>query len=139
LLGGYRLTDSYPDPSAPTVQLAVAGTLVPEALEAAAYLRREGVAANVLNLTSPRRLYTAWRAGNSLDWLIPTAERHAPIVTIHDAASHSLAWLGGVHGARLTSLGVDTFGQSGGRDDLYNAFGLDALSIVEAAFAATDV
>jgi pyruvate dehydrogenase E1 component len=138
LLGGYRLTDRYPDPTAPTVQLAVAGTLIPEALEAAAYLRREGVAANVLNLTSPRRLYTAWRAGGSLDWLIPAEERRAPIVTIHDAASHSLAWLGGVHGARLTSLGVDGFGQSGGRDALYRAFGLDPLSIVAAAFAATD-
>ncbi len=142
LLGGYRLTDAYPDPTAPVVQLAVAGTLVPEVLEAAAYLRREGVAANVLNLTSPRRLYSAWQASRgthlALDWLIPAAERHAPIVTIHDAASHSLAWLGGVHGARVTSLGVDSFGQSGTRDALYNAFGLDLLSIVAAAFAAAD-
>lgn len=138
LRGGYRLTTDEPDPHAPVVHLAVAGTLIPEALEAAAYLRREGVAAHVLNLTSPRRLYTAWRQGDTLDWLIPPAERRAPIVTVHDAASHSLAWLGGVHGARVTSLGVDSFGQSGGRDDLYNAFGLDPLSIVAAAFAAVD-
>jgi pyruvate dehydrogenase E1 component len=138
LLGGYRLTDPDPDAHAPVVQLAVAGTLVPEALAAAAYLRREGVAANVLNLTSPRRLYTAWQQGSMLDWLIPPAERHAPIITIHDAASHSLAWLGGVHGARITSLGVDSFGQSGERNALYRAFGLDPLSIAAAAFAATD-
>jgi pyruvate dehydrogenase E1 component len=138
LRGGYRLTDAYADATAPVVQLMVAGTLVPEALAAADYLRREGVAANVLNLTSPRRLYAAWRKGESLDWLIPPAERRAPIVTIHDAASHSLAWLGGVHGARVTSLGVDGFGQSGGRDALYHAFGLDPLSIAEAAFAAAD-
>jgi pyruvate dehydrogenase E1 component len=141
LLGGYRLVDrrDHGDhPGAPVVQLATAGALVPEAVAAAAYLRREGVAVNVLNLTSPRRLYERWRAGQGLGWLIPPEEAAAPIVTVHDSASHALAWLGSVHGAPVTALGVDGFGQSGGRDALYRAFGLDAESIIAAGFAAAD-
>jgi pyruvate dehydrogenase E1 component len=144
LLGGYRLVDrrDYDDhPRAPVVQIATSGTLIPEAVAAAAYLRREGVAANVLNLTSPRRLYERWRGatdGAALAWLIPPDEAAAPIVTVHDAASHALAWLGGVHGAPTTALGVDGFGQSGGRDDLYRAFALDSESIIAAGFAAAD-
>jgi pyruvate dehydrogenase E1 component len=121
------------------VQLATCGALIPEALAAAAYLRHEGVAVNVLNLTSPRRLYERWRGGGDLAWLIPPNEAAAPIVTVHDAASHALAWLGGVYGAPVTALGVDGFGQSGGRDALYKAFAIDTESIIAAAFAATDV
>lgn len=141
LAGGYRLVDrrDFADhPDAPVVQIATAGTLVPEAVAAADYLRREGVAVNVLNLTSPRRLYETWKAGAPLAWLIPPDEAAAPIVTVHDGASHALAWLGSVHGAPVTALGVDSFGQSGARDALYRAFRLDRDSIVEAAFAAAD-
>ncbi len=69
-----------------------------------------------------------------LDVLIPPVERRAPIVTVHDAASHALAWLGSVFGAKVTSLGVDDFGQSGSRSDLYHHFGLDAEQIAAAAF-----
>jgi pyruvate dehydrogenase E1 component len=74
----------------------------------------------------------------SLDWLILPEERRAPIVTVHDAASHNLAWLGSVYGAPLRALGVDAFGQSGARDDLYRHFGLHAEGIAEAAFEAVD-
>lgn len=143
LAGGYRLIDwreTTTMPGAPLVQIAVTGTMVPEAVAAAAYLQREGVAVNVLNLTSPRRLYEQWKAqaGTPFEWLIPAAERHAPIITVHDAASHALAWLGSVHGAPVTALGVDSFGQSGTRADLYRSFGIDSESIIEAAFAAVD-
>lgn len=151
LAGGYRLLEGSEAAGngAPVVQLAVCGTLVPEALAAAQFLQREGVAANVLNLTSPRRLYERWQASrrqlmrgevasDAIGWLIPPQERRAPIVTIHDAATHALAWLGGVYGAPVTALGVDSFGQSGARADLYRAFGVDTDSIVVAAFEALD-
>lgn len=149
LRGGYRLVDhrdAAQEPGAPLVQIAVAGTLVPEAVAAAAYLRREGVAANVLNLTSARRLYEHWRATQQqvdaalqpLGWLIPPDEARAPIITVHDAASHALAWLGSVWGAPLTALGVDSFGQSGTRGDLYRHFGIDSAGIIAAAFEAVD-
>jgi pyruvate dehydrogenase E1 component len=141
LLGGYRLIDRHDHrdhPRAPLLQIAASGAVMPEAAAAADYLRREGVAVNLLNLTSPRRLYERWRAGGDLAWLIPPAEAAAPIITVHDAASHALAWLGAVYGAPVTALGVDGFGQSGGREALYRAFGLDVESIVAAGFAAVD-
>jgi pyruvate dehydrogenase E1 component len=49
-----------------------------------------------------------------------------------------MAWLGSVYGAPVTSLGVDEFGQSGNRHDLYRHFHLDVASIADAAFCAID-
>ena len=127
------------------VQIAASGALIPEACAAAEYLWSEGVAANVLNLTSPRTLFESWRttitsgaSPNLFDWLILPGERNAPIVTVQDGASHALAWLGSVFGTRVYPLGVDDFGQSGSRDDLYRHFNLDAEAIAEAAFSALD-
>jgi pyruvate dehydrogenase E1 component len=60
----------------------------------------------------------------------------APVVTVHDAASHTMSWLGSALGVPAVSLGVDTFGQSGAVSDLYRVHDLDAGSIVNAALAA---
>ena len=147
LTGGYRLLEAPDDDKKYAVQLVTCGALVPETLEAARLLQSEGVAANVLNLTSPGQLYRTWRAARQagqssdygqLDRLIPPDERHAPLITVHDAASHALAWLGSVYGAPLTALGVDDFGQSGSRPDLYQHYGLSAEQIAAAAFEAID-
>jgi pyruvate dehydrogenase E1 component len=141
LRGGYKLIDSAADfphvPSEARVQLVASGAILPEVCAAAAYLRNEGVAADVINVVSARRLYEAWRAGTSLAWLFAN-DTTIPLITIADAASHALAWVGGVYGAPVCALGVDDFGQSGARDDLYKHFGLDALAIAEAAFQTLD-
>ena len=60
----------------------------------------------------------------------------APIVSVHDSASHAFAWLGSALGVPQVALGVDEFGQSGRIADLYAAHDLDAGSIVNAALAA---
>jgi pyruvate dehydrogenase E1 component len=76
------------------------------------------VAAYVLNITSPSLLYrgladarrrhlrggTAGADAGHLGTLIPPDERHAPIVTTHDSASHALAFLGGAFGAPVVPL-----------------------------------
>jgi len=163
LAGGYRLVEgrdlvaeaSTASPSAPvpTVQLAVTGAMAPEAVEAARRLAGEGVAANVLHLTSPRALFNALRedrlrrrhaAGatdglGQLGALLPRHEHRAPIVTVHDASAHSLAFLGSVYGAPTVPLGVDQFGQSGTLSDLYNATGIGVDDIVAAAYLALDL
>ena len=157
LAGGYRLIDRQVDasdlPAEYTVQIAVAGAMVPEAVAAARALHEEGVAANVLNITGPGLLYHGLaesrrqhlRAGTSgpevghLATLIPPDERRAPIVTVHDSASHALAFLGSAFGASVVPLGVDEFGQSGTRADLYRYYGIDAESIVSAALLALDL
>ena len=149
LSGGYRLVDWRE--VGPTgqddylVHIATSGAMVPEAIEAAHLLREEGIPVNVLNLTSPRSLFEKWRGkGSNLPDsqndpfadLIPLAESRAPIVTVLDGASHTLSWLGSVNGSLVIPLGVDQFGQSGTRDDLYHHHGIDAESIVNAGFEA---
>ena len=57
-------------------------------------------------------------------------------MTVHDAASHSMSWLGSALGVPAVSLGVDSFGQSGTVSDLYGVHDLDPGSIVNAALAA---
>ncbi|MDQ3470105.1 MAG: hypothetical protein M3487_10130, partial [Actinomycetota bacterium] len=55
---------------------------------------------------------------------------------VHDAASHHLAWLGGVFGAPTVPVGVDEFGQSGSIAELYGEFGMLADQLVNAALVA---
>ena len=153
LAGAYRLVDAgQPQDGTPMVHLAASGAVLPEVLAAAAELADEGIAANVVDITSADRLYRAWqrtlRQGVRTATVpsIPGALRSAfggsafgdrvPIVTVHDAASHTLSWLGSALGVPAVSLGVDSFGQSGAVSDLYRAHDLDPGSIVNAALAA---
>ena len=157
LAGGYRLIDRRQD--APdlddryTVQIVAAGAMIPEAIEAAKMLHQEGVAANVINVTSPGLLYqgmaearrghlrlgtTGSEAGHLGELILPE-ERRAPIVTVQDGASHALSFLGSAFGARVVPLGVDEFGQSGTRADLYRYYAIDSESIVSAALLALDL
>ncbi len=148
LAGAYVLAswrDTHPELyDAPRVMLCASGTMIPEALAAATQLWHEGVAVDVINIVSARALYERYsqarRSGDNdpLAWLFADEQRRVPMVTVHDAASHALAWLGSVYGAPLTSLGVDDFGQSGSRDALYQHFHIDTTSIVAAVFDAID-
>jgi pyruvate dehydrogenase E1 component len=149
LAGGYRLIEA-PDDGRPAVTIVTTGAMAPEAIGAAAELDAEGVRAGVIHLTSPDRIYRSWRAGfaqstrtarivraaSHLHLLIPQRERNRPIISVHDAASHSLAWLGSAIGTRQYTLGVDRFGESGTIADLHELTGIDAGSIVNAALIA---
>lgn len=140
LEGGYLLREARQEP---LVHLVSCGAMIPEAIEAADFLEREGIGANVVHLCSPRRVYRDWRASVAredtlLSRLIPPRQRTAPIVTVIDGAAGALAWLGGAFGQCLTPLGVQAFGQSGSRRDLYRSMHIDVDSIVEAAFDAVD-
>ncbi|HEX5598518.1 MAG TPA: pyruvate dehydrogenase [Micromonosporaceae bacterium] len=153
LAGAYRLVDAhhaYPqlrDSGAPVVYLAASGAVLPETLAAAAELADEGIAAHVVDITSLDRLYSSWqrtlRQGVRTATVpsIPGALRsafgdRAPVVTVHDAASHAMAWLGSALGVPCVPLGVDEFGQSGTVRDLYGRHDLLPGSIVNAALAA---
>ena len=137
LAGGYRLLEGrslVPDAlESEVVQIATTGVMLPEAVEAAHRLAEEGIAANVLHLTSPKKLFTllteerrrlrrdayATIQPGHLQTLFPRHERKAPIVTVQDASAHSLSFLGGLYGVPTVPLGVDRFGQSGSQVDLY--------------------
>lgn len=147
--GGYRLVEPSHRPA--EAVLATCGPLTPEVVEAARILDAEGLPVVVLDITSSDRLYRGWRdtlrtatrgarpaaPTFHLASLLAPHERHLPIVTVHDAASHHLAWLGGVFGARTVPVGVDTFGQSGSIADLYHHFDMTADQIVNAVLVAT--
>jgi len=157
LLGGYRIVDrrmAAPDlPARDTVQIAAGGIMVPEAIAAAHRLHEEGVAANVINVTSARRLYRTLREARGqllanarrdadlghLATLLPADERRAPIVTVQDGASHGLAFLGSIYGAPTVPLGMDQWGQSGSREELYEYAGIDVDEIVNAAMLALEL
>ena len=146
IAGGYRLRDPEPD-GRPRVVLAASGPPLPEVLQAADALGEEGIAAVVIDVTSLDRLYAGWtenrraRIGDvtatpRLPHVWRLLEPGTPIVTVHDAASHAMAWLGSVHGTPVVPLGVDRFGQSGTIQDLYRIFHLEPDAIVNAALLA---
>ncbi len=149
LAGGYRLRDAGED-GRPGVTIVTTGAMAPEALAAAEELDAEGVQAAVVHLTSPDRVYRSWRASYSsiaggsvavrqpsqLHRLVPADERRRPVVSVHDAASHSLAWIGSALGCRQLTLGVDRFGESGTVADLHAAVGISAGDVVNASLVA---
>jgi len=137
LRGGYRLSDArdrsgYAADRA--VHLFAAGVMVTEALEAARTLAGHGVFANVFVVTSPDRLYRGLRAPRPwLETLVAADEEDVPVVSVLDGHSHALGFIGGALGVPQQALGVEDFGQSGARADLYRHYGIDAAAIVAAA------
>jgi pyruvate dehydrogenase E1 component len=135
LAGGYRLRPALPD-GREGVTLVTTGTMAPEALLAASTLEDEGVAATVVHFTSPDRVFRGRNDPSSILYrLIPAEEAHRPIVSVHDASSHSLAWIGSALGTKQISLGVDRFGESGTIADLHEITGISADHIVNAALS----
>ena len=149
LAGGYRLRDAAPD-GRPGVTIVTTGAMAPDAVAAAEELDDEGVQASVIQLTSPDRAYRSWRSSyamvgglsaavrepSQLHLLVPAAERQRPVVSVHDAASHSLAWIGSALGTRQLTLGVDRFGESGTIADLHDIMGISPGHIVNACLVA---
>lgn len=153
LRGGYRIVCRQSDPGycpgVNVVNIFASGVMVANAIEAACRLHQDGVFTNVINVTSADLLYRGWKRATELsrgipvartsfhlERLIPAAERVAPIVTVMDGHSQTLAFLGGIFGTRVVALGVDAFGQSGTRNELYEHYGVSTGAIEIACKAA---
>jgi pyruvate dehydrogenase E1 component len=137
LRGGYRLLDGRRRPgytSDRAAHLFAAGVMVTEALAAARALEPSGIFANVFVVTSPDRLYRGLRAPRPwLETLVGADEEDVPVVSVLDGHPHALSFIGGALGVPQQALGVEDFGQSGARADLYRHYGIDADAIVAAA------
>jgi pyruvate dehydrogenase E1 component len=137
LRGGYRLHDARGEPGYDVdraVHLFAMGAVVPAAREAAMRLRRRGVSASVFVVTSADLLYRELRGARPwVERLVEADEEGVPVVSVLDGHSHALAFLGGALGVSQLALGVDDFGQSGARADLYRHYGIDAAAIERAA------
>jgi pyruvate dehydrogenase E1 component len=140
LRGAYRLIEGREvsgwDPEDNAVHLFATGVMVPEAVVASRALRDQGICASVFVVTSPDLLHRGLRAPRPyvLDLVSPD-EEGVPVVSVLDGHSHGLAFLGGALGVPQIPLGVDHFGQSGSRGDLYRHYHVDAAAIVGAAHA----
>jgi pyruvate dehydrogenase E1 component len=138
LAGGYRLRAGT---GKPDVTLVGVGAMMPEVVAAADELALSGVVADVVCLTSPGLVFRALQARQGLararydvlDELFPP-ERSTPLVAALDGHPHTLGFLGAIGNTPIASLGVSDFGQSGDVQDLYRYFGIDADTIVGAAF-----
>ncbi|MFK0039430.1 transketolase-like TK C-terminal-containing protein [Paenarthrobacter sp. NPDC090517] len=135
--GGYMLLRAA---ATPTATIVAMGALVPEALAASERLAAQGTPVDVVCVTSPGLLYEALQGRNGqnrdapswiLDQILP-AERAVPMVTVLDGHPHTLAFLANVHQVKSRNLGVHTFGQAGGIDDVYRYHGVDTDSMVRA-------
>ncbi len=144
LAGAYRLRAV----SGAVVTLVGVGALVPNVVAAADLLAAEGVAADIVVVTSYDRL---WRAVQQRRGLLRGPAHgvdegvldrafgvRTPMVTVLDGHPHTLAFLGSVTGTPVTCLGVSVFGQGGGVDEVHAHHGLDPRSIVEAALDLVD-
>ncbi len=131
---------------APGAEAAIAymGAIAPEAEAAFAALREDIPGLGLLAVTSPGLLHQGWTAARAARWrgqarapshietLLAPLARTAGLVTVLDGSPAALSWLGGVHGQRVSPLGVENFGQTGTLPDLYRAYRLDADAIIEA-------
>ncbi|MGH7392588.1 MAG: transketolase-like TK C-terminal-containing protein [Candidatus Rokuibacteriota bacterium] len=138
LAGGYRLVDARGaagwDAETNAVSIFAVGAMVTEALAAARLLRGHDIHASVVVVTSPDRLYRGLGAPRPhLERLVGADEEGVPAVSVLDGHSHALAFIGSALGVPQIALGVDHFGQSGARADLYRHYGIDAPAIARAA------
>ncbi|YCH07658.1 transketolase-like TK C-terminal-containing protein [Arthrobacter sp. alpha11c] len=134
--GGYMLRAA----ATPRATIVAMGAMVPEAVAASERLAAQGTPVDVVCVTSPGLLYEALQGRNGqnpdaaswiLDQILPSG-RAVPMVTVLDGHPHTLAFLAGVHQVKSRNLGVDTFGQAGGLEDVYRYHGIDTDSIVRA-------
>ena len=140
LAGGYWVRDyrGEPDYERQTrLHIFATGVMLPEALRASDAVREDEVYANVINVTSPDRLFADWvQAGGNgtssyLNELIPPAERGLPAISVIDGHPLTLGWLGGALGCPLIPLGVVSFGELGSIQALYHKHHIDADAIVD--------
>ena len=124
--------------------IAFCGAVAPEVLAAAEQLADDLPGLGVLNVVSPGLLHRDWMAARRGRWtgtgrreshaeaLLSRLAPGAGLVTVVDGSPATLSWLGGVRGQRVSSLGLDSFGQVGDLPDLYRHYRLDVDAIVDA-------
>ncbi|QSE86536.1 transketolase-like TK C-terminal-containing protein [Rhodococcus koreensis] len=139
--GAYTLRHS----DKPAITLVGMGAMITETLAAADRLAEQGIAADVVCVTSPGLLFEAVQARRGLadgpSWILDQvfpAGRAAPMVTVLDGHPHTLAFLTGINHVPGAALGVSKFGQVGSLDDVYRYHGIDTDSIVRTALDLVD-
>lgn len=140
LSGGYWLEGSEINSE---VIIVFSGVMAPEVLEASKQMQEDEINISILSVTSNDRLYKNWRQSHKdkslginnksrIEEIFENTNKNSVIITINDAHSSSLTWIGGAVGKKIISLGVDEFGQSGNLIDLYRHYSINSEAIVDA-------
>jgi len=140
LSGGYWLDKSSEKSD---IIILFSGVMAPEVLEAVEIMKEDEINISILSVTSNDRLYKNWKKSHKdkssgtysksrIEELFENSSKDCVIVSINDAHSSVLTWIGGAVGKKIISLGFDEFGQSGNLKDLYNTYSLDSEAIVDA-------
>ena len=114
------------------VTLIGCGLMVARCLEAADALKRAGIQARVINLSTakPLDIATIDRAARETGGIV-TAEEHTVVHGIGAAVASAIA---GNHPVPIAMVGVqDVFGESGEAEELLRKYGLTAEKIVDGA------
>jgi pyruvate dehydrogenase E1 component len=118
--------------------IAYCGAVAPEVLAAHRELAEDVPEAGLLAITSPDRLHRDWRSArvrgdtSVAERLLMQLRPGAALVTVGDFHPATLSWVGAVAGNAIVPLGIDRFGQSGDIPDLYQAYGIDTDTILDA-------
>ena len=97
----------------------------------------EEIDLGILIATSPDKLYEDWmnsKKYNSCCHIEKTLEsinRNSIIISIIDAHSSSLSWIGSVLGHKVYPMGINKFGQSGDLNEIYSYTNIDFKSIID--------
>ena len=149
LSGAYRYR-SAPSDSEAILNLFAVGAMADEAIGSIEPLEREGIGVNLFIVTSPDLLYrrladasSAEQSGeDSGQWdptrLLDDSSIGKPVLSVIDGHPHAMSFLGAALDCPSSTLGVESFGQSGSRADIYRHFGVDAQGIYEAGLGLVD-
>ena len=100
-------------------------------------ITKEEIDIGVLIATSPDTLYSDWmnskdnNTPSHIEKILELYNRNTALITIIDAHSSSLAWIGSVLGHKVYPMGLNKFGQSGELDEIYKDADIDFKSIID--------
>ena len=116
------------------VALVASGALVQESLQAADILEAEGISARVINVHTlqPFDRDTIVEAARQTEHVL-AAEDHNVNGGLCSAVAEAIAEAGA--GAKLTRVGLRSFGESGSQQELYEKYGLSATRVADSARA----
>ena len=125
-----------PKTSQPII-LICTGVMIGEVEKLKEEITEEEIDIGILIATSPDKLYSDWinsknnNTSSHIEKILELYTRNTALITIIDAHSSSLAWIGSVLGHRVYPMGLSKFGQSGELDEIYKYTNIDFKSIID--------
>ena len=125
-----------PKTSQPII-LICTGVMIGEVEKLKEEITEEEIDIGILIATSPDKLYSDWinsknnNTSSHIEKILELYTINTALITIIDAHSSSLAWIGSVLGHRVYPMGLNKFGQSGELDEIYKYTNIDFKSIID--------